>query len=143
MSKEKLDFLRLLITIFGFFFGGWWTNFLSDIFNSSNVPTPNKCFVILHIAVIFMSFYLAAYIEKWKHLLGVFVLFDALIASTMFSYLSPHPLIPGEPFIWKLFMAMFSLAILQFLIIQYVRARLSRSECETTNDSTVGKPLVV
>lgn len=134
MSEERLNFLRLLITIFGFFFGGSWTSFLSDVFHSPNVPILNKCFVILHILIIFISFYLVPFIEKWKVLAGVFVLFDLLIASIMLSLFSPKTMIPGDPFVLKLLMAMISLGILQFLTIRY--SKLSAGEKEKTSNST-------
>ena len=140
-QNSRLDFLRLLITIFGFFFGGWWTIFLSDVFSSSNVPLVNKCFVTLHILMIFISFYLVPFIDRWKVLPINFALFDLGIASIMLSLFSPKPMIPGEPFIWKLLMAMTSLGILQFLTVHY--SKLSQSGKKRTNDSTVGKPRVV
>lgn len=133
------------MTIFGIFFGGWWTNFLLDIFNSANIPMGNKCLVIIHILTIFASFYVAAYLESWKKLLGIFALFDTTIAISLLYLFSPNPIVAGELFVLKGLMSMISLGLLQFLTIHYSKLSLTRKsnfddqESQTENSDVIGE----
>jgi hypothetical protein len=116
LSQDKSDFIKLLIAIFGFFFSGWWTSFLLDVFNTSNIPLWNKCLVFGYILTIFITFYMVIFVEKWSILFVIFLLFDAFIVITMVLLVSAYTVLGTEPFILKILVSMVSLVMMQLLL---------------------------
>ena len=90
-----------------------------DVFNSPNVPMLNKFLIMFHILIIFGSFYVAVYSKSWKLVGGIFVLFDGFVGTSLFYLFSPNPVVPGEAFVLKVFMAMLSLGIVQWLTVHH------------------------
>lgn len=143
MSQNRSDFLKLLITIFGFFFGGWWTSFLLDIVNSSNISLLNRGLALGNILIIFATFYLVVFLEPWAVAVVILGIFDLFIIISMVFFGSAYPEIADEPFCFKFSIAMISLGILQFLVIRYSKTsksarvrpnKLTRKQIEEAED---------
>lgn len=135
-SESSPELLRLLITIFGIFFGGWWTNLFIDVFGSSSIFMLNKAMYSFYIVIPFVSFYLALYVKSWRIQAVIFAGFDGMDVVGTVNMLFPNPIVTGEAFVMKAAMALMSLGFLQILVVHYLKLAFRKS-----SDTKTGLPL--